>query len=451
MGGCGLAGRTVDDLLCLLRSGAVSSRALVEEVLDSIAADGSAYVHVAVARARADADASDRQRLMGAGLLPLSGVPISIKDLFDVAGEVTTAGSERLRSAEPAKADAVAVAKLRAAGAIIVGRTHMSEFAFSGLGANPHFPVCANPYDRGHVPGGSSSGAAVSVARGQAAIGLGTDTGGSVRIPASFCGLVGFKPTQARISRDGVFPLSPSLDSVGPIGNSVACCALVDQVLAGMEVVSLTLSPLRGMRLAIPQDLVLENMEASVALCFEQTASLLSEAGAEVETVRFPHFGQVPQLFSRGAIVNAEAFALHARLGLLNERDRYDPNVMARIEIGERMSVSDINHLFAVRRTMIAATNALSAGFDALILPTTPIVAPRFSDIADSKGFGRLNALALRNTSLFNFLDRCAVSIPMPTGSGLPAGLMIVGEHMRDSQLLSVAHVIETVLRGSSQ
>ena len=442
-----ISGRTIASLAADLASGAATSRALVEAALAAIATDGTAFTHLNAARARGEADALDRLRQAGRVLSPLHGVPVSVKDLFDIAGEATAAGSVLLREAVPALRDAPPVARLRQAGAVIVGRTHMSEFAFSGLGANPHSPPCTNPHDRTRVPGGSSSGAAVSVAQGAVAVGLGTDTGGSTRIPAAFCGVVGFKPTQARVTREGAFPLSETLDSIGPLANSVACCARVDGVIADAPVDAHPPLGVAGLRLGVPSELVLDGMDATVARAFERALKRLADAGAVVSRVSVPALARIPEINAKGGIVHAEAFAIHTRTGLFKQRERYDPNVAARIDIGARMTAADYIELLRARAAVTAEVARISVGLDALVFPTTPTVAPRFDEIAEAASFGRLNALALRNPGLVNFLDRCALSLPMHAAGELPSGLMLVGEHMGDGRLFAVGAAVERVVR----
>jgi aspartyl-tRNA(Asn)/glutamyl-tRNA(Gln) amidotransferase subunit A len=284
------------------------------------------------------------------------------------------------------------------------------------------------------------------VARGQCAAGLGTDTGGSVRIPAAFCGLTGFKPTQRRVSRDGTFPLSPSLDSIGPIANSVACCRTVDRLIADAPIDVHPPVAVRGLRLGVPKDLVLGEMDEHVARAFEAALRRLSEAGARVEELRIPEFARLPEINARGALANAEAYAVHRDAGLLAQRDRYDPNVITRIEIGGRMSDQDVKHIRDERAAMIRATDERAAGFDALLMPAVATVAPRFSDLAEPQAFAKANALALRNASLINFVDRCALSLPMQQEGALPSGLMVVGETMGDARLLAIGEAIECVL-----
>ena len=438
---------TIAQVAVRLRQG-LRSRALVEEALELIDTGGGAYVSVAAARARADAADSDRRLAAGAPRSLLEGVPVSVKDLFDVEGEVTAAGALALRGAPAARADAAAVAALRRAGAVVLGRTHMSAFAFTALGANPHLPPCPNPHDAARVPGGSSSGAAVSVALGQAFMGLGSDTGGSVRIPASFCGIVGFKPTQWRVPREGAFVLSPTQDSIGPLARSVECCAIVDAILADRPDAALPVPPLAGLRLALPREVMMDGLDAHVAARFDHALGQLRRAGVEITQVSFPHFSEAPELFSKGTLVNAEAFRHHRALGLLERREAYDPIILARIDMGGQMAEDDVGRIMRARQRMMAETSRLAAGHDAIVLPTTPNVAPRFADIADAAGFNRENGRALRNTSLFNFLDRCAISLPVDAGGGLPVGLMLVGETMEDRRLLAVAQAVEGGLAG---
>ncbi|MEQ1752589.1 MAG: amidase [Micropepsaceae bacterium] len=443
-----LNSRCIAEIARDLQSKSVSSAELVEASIASIERDPSAFTLVARDRARQDAAASDAMRSSGRSRSMLEGIPVSVKDLFDVEGEVTVAGSLALRNAHAAMRDAPVVARLKRAGAIMVGRTHMSEFAFTGLGDNPHLPHCGNPHDRERVCGGSSSGAAASVGRGQVAMGLGTDTGGSVRIPSSFCGLTGFKPTQSRVPCDGAFVLSKTQDSIGPITRSVLSCTIADKILAGSTVALPAASSIRGLKFAVPQTYVLDSLDPHVARSLDVWARRMSEAGASVESVAFPHFACLPELFARGTIVNAEAHAHHSKLGLLARRDLYDPMVLARIDIGGRMSRAEIDHLFNERARLIELTREIAVGFDALMLPTTPISAPRFDDLTDPVSFGRFNALALRNTSLINFLDCCAISLPMPVTEGLPAGLMLVGQNLQDQKLLSDALAVERVLNS---
>jgi aspartyl-tRNA(Asn)/glutamyl-tRNA(Gln) amidotransferase subunit A len=442
----GLAGRTFIEIAQAMTRGATTSRAVVDSALGAITDDPRAFCTVYAETARAAADACDDLRRSGVVLPPFAGVPVSIKDLFDVAGEPTPAGSVILRTAPPAPADAPVVARLRAAGLILIGRTQMSEFAFTGLGLNPHQPQPPNPRDPTRVPGGSSGGAAVSVALGQACGALGTDTGGSVRIPAAFCGLTALKPTQRRVTREGVFPLSPTQDSIGPIANSVRCCAILDAIIADAPRPDWPRVSLHGLRLGVPSNYLVDGLEPPVATAFEATLSALSRAGAALQTFRFAELDGLSAMNARGSISNAEAYALHRRLGLLEQGALYDPMVLSRVKAGAPMGAADYIDLLNARGAMISAADARTAGFDAVICPTTPIVPPRIADVADPERFARLNLMALRNTSAVNLLDRCAVSLPI----GDPAkgcGLAIVGETGGDARLLAIAEAVEAILR----
>ena len=430
-----------------------TSQALVEDALTriAIASGEGARVFMRTHResALAEARASDTLRAHGLVPSPLAGIPVSVKDLFDVAGDITRAGSKALADDAPANADATVIRRLRQAGAIIVGRTNMVEFAFSGLGLNPHYGTPKNPWDRttGRIPGGSSSGAAVSVSDGMAAMGLGTDTGGSVRIPAALCGLTGFKPTARRIPKDGTFPLSTSLDSIGPIATSVACCALVDSILAGDAPQVPQALPLKGLRLGVVQDYVLEGLDGAVADAFGKALAKLSQAGASVTDVRFEALQGMPQLNQKGGLVVAEAHAIHRELIARRKAD-YDPRVASRILRGADMSAADYIDLLAQRAAMIAQSARLAAPYDALLMPTVAMVAPAIAPLeADDQLYGKTNLALLRNPSVVNFLDACALSIPCHQPGQGPVGLMVVGQSGEDRRLLAVGLALESALR----
>ncbi len=438
-----------------LAAGRTTSRALVESALERIAdpagQGATVFTHVDAARARATADAHDRLRAAGTVLSPLAGVPVSVKDLFDVDGEVTRAGSTVLAGAPPAQADAVAVARLRHAGAVLIGRTNMSEFAFSGLGLNPHYGTPLSPYGRGkegdaRVAGGSSSGAAASVADGMAAVALGTDTGGSIRIPAAFCGLTGFKPTAARIPKAGAVPLSPTLDSFGPIGNSVACCALIDRLLAGLAPRVPAARHLEGVRLGVLTNYVTDDVEPEVAETIDVALRHLDAAGAIVSEVRFGALDQFPDI-NRYGFSPIEAYAWHREL-IARHRHDYDPRVLTRILRGEPARAVDYLDLIAARTAVLEAAEAtLWSRFDAVIAPTVPIVPPRVAPLAaDDAVFAQTNALVLRNPSAFNFLDACALSLPCHHHGAAPVGLMLAGAPFTDDALLAIGRGVEAVL-----
>ncbi len=430
-----------------------TSQALVEDALTRIAAPSGegarAFLRTHRESALAEAKASDVLRAHGIVPSPLAGIPVSVKDLFDVAGDITRAGSKALADSVPAKTDATVVRRLRQAGAVIIGRTNMVEFAFSGLGLNPHYGTPKNPWDRatGRIPGGSSSGAAVSVADGMAAIGLGTDTGGSVRIPAALCGLTGFKPTARRIPKDGIFPLSITLDSIGPIAHSVACCALADSILSGDAPQVPPALPLKGLRLGVVQDYVLEGLDSGVAEAFGKALARLSQAGANVTDVRFEALQELPQINRHGGVVGAEAYAIHREL-IARRRADYDPRVASRVLRGADVSAADYIEVLTRRAAMIADSARVAAPYDALLMPTVALVAPAIALLeADDQLYANTNGAILRNPGTVNFLDGCALSIPCHRSGEAPVGLMVVGQSGEDRRLLALGLAVEAALR----
>jgi len=442
-----------------LDAGRTTSRALVETALARIAADGGngggAFVFVDADRARREADAQDALRRVGVKLSPLAGLPVSIKDLFDVAGQRTRAGSRVLDDAPPAAVDAPAVARLRRAGAVLVGRTNMSEFAFSGLGLNPWYGTPRSPWrdadGAARVAGGSSSGAAASVANGMAAAGLGSDTGGSLRIPAAFCVLTGFKPTARRVPTDGAFPLSTTLDSIGAIAPRVACCALLDRVLAGLPATD-DAAPRRAaapdaLRIAVLDHYVTDDMDAPVARGWEAALARLARANVRLVRLRLPLLDALPSI-NRFGFSPIEAYATH-RARVAAGADRYDPRVLARIRVGETASAADYLDLLAARAAAIAQAHAALGDVDAFIMPTVPIVPPAIAALdADAAHFAKTNALVLRNPSVVNFLDGCAVSLPSAPRGDAPVGLTVAGLAGTDGRVLRVAAGLERVLAG---
>jgi aspartyl-tRNA(Asn)/glutamyl-tRNA(Gln) amidotransferase subunit A len=446
---------TLHDLAALLRSGRVSARELTETALDRCTdpqGEGArTCTRVYADSARAQADAADALRGAGLARSLIDGLPISIKDLFDVAGETTLAGSVALREAPPAQATAEVVRRLRAAGAVIVGRTNMTEFAYSGLGINPHYGTPRNPWDRatGRIPGGSSSGAAVSVSDGMAVAGIGTDTGGSVRIPAALCGLAGFKPTASRVPRDGVLPLSTSLDSVGPIARTLRCCAVMDAIMAGAAADGDAIpqpARLRGLRLAVPLTVAMDDIDEHVGRSFAAALRKLAEAGAAVEEIALPEFAQLASINAGGGLAAPEAWAWH-RGWVERVGERYDPRVLSRILRGAEMSASDYVEVLAARRAWCGAVARRIEPYDALVLPTVPIVAPAIeATAATDAAYASANALVLRNPTLINFLDGCAASIPCQEPGTAPAGLMIAGPAGSDRRILAIGMALEAVL-----
>jgi aspartyl-tRNA(Asn)/glutamyl-tRNA(Gln) amidotransferase subunit A len=345
----------------------------------------------------------------------------------------------------PAQHDAPIVARLRGAGAVLIGRTNMTEFAFSGVGINPHYGTPGNPADRRCIPGGSSSGAAVSVADAGAIVAIGTDTGGSVRIPAALCGIAGLKPTQKRISRAGATPLSTTLDSIGPLANSVACCAIADAVMADEEPVVPLPVGVGRLRLGVPQSFVLDDLAPEVATAFTDVCTTLSRAGARIADLPLTELSEYRAINVSGGFAPIEAFTWHRPL-LARRGSDYDPRVRTRIERSGGMTAVEYIELCAARADLIARVAALTADFDALLMPTVAITAPPIAAFARDEDYFRLNALILRNSSVINFLDRCAVTLPIQRTGDMPVGLMVVGEHGGDRHLLAVARGIEAAI-----
>ena len=437
---------TLASQLTSLAEARTTSLALVEAALADIVTKPAAYTDIFSDEARSAARASDQRRATGQRPRPLEGVPIPVKDLFDIAGLPTRAGTRVLEHAAAAATDATVVTRLKAAGAIIIGRTHMSPFAFSGIGLNPDGPQPVSPCDPERVPGGSSSGAGVTVGLGQVAVAIGSDTGGSVRIPAACCGVVGFKPTKARVACAGAAPLSPALDSIGPIANTVEDCRLVDAVIADAPLdPSPTLAPGR-LRLGVLADYVMDGVDDAVAADFSRAVSALSAAGAAIVEVRVPGLVRIPDIEARGGLINAQAHAVHRRQGWLDRADLYDPNVLARIQLGGQMSADDyLDALWGWSELAEQAGRAFKA-FDAVLWPTCPIPPPRLADVATPDDFARANAALLRNTRIVNLMDMCAISLPMHEPGALPTGLMITARRLHDASLLAVAAAIEQVL-----
>jgi aspartyl-tRNA(Asn)/glutamyl-tRNA(Gln) amidotransferase subunit A len=387
--------------------------------------------------ARAAADAADARTRAGVSLGPLDGALVSIKDLFDVAGEPTRAGSRILaEEARPAAADAAIVRRLRAGGAVIVAKTNMTEFAFSGIGANPHYGTPGNPRDRTRVPGGSSAGAPVSVADGMCDVAIGTDTGGSVRIPASLCGLVGFKPSKQRVPTDGAFPLSYTLDSVGPIAKSVADCAAADAVMAGEEILPLEPIALKGLRFGVAEGLPLERLDDTVAAGFALAVKRLDAAGVRISHETLPLFDDMGEVNAKGGISPYEACEIH-RDRMQRRADDIDPNVRARVARGCEITPEVFSGMVSERKRLVAAMDARLAPLDALLMPSTSIVAPTIAEVVDTKVFAARNAAVLRNTSIINFFDLCAITLPVQ--APLPVGLMLIARNDHDHRLLRIA------------
>lgn len=442
---------TLDHLSRELAGGRTTSRALAEACLARIEdpnGEGKrAFVHVDPAQVRKAADALDALRGAQAAPTRFAGIPIAVKDLFDVQGEPTRAGSKALADVAPATQDATVIARLRRAGFLIMGRNNMTEFAYSGLGINPHYGTPANPWQREtpRVPGGSSSGAGVTVADGMAHAALGTDTGGSCRIPAAFTGIVGYKPTARLMPQTGIVPLSTSLDAAGPLARSVRCCASLHALLADEDAFTIPELPLAGLRLAIPQTIALDDLDAEVAATFRRAVTRLSVGGAKIADARFECLGQVPQINAKGGLAAMESYAWHRAL-IAAKRDLYDPRVVSRMLKGADCSAADYVDTVNARKRFIADAEHALAPFDALLLPTVAIVPPRIADLAGDDAYARANVLSLRNTTLINVMDGCAISLPIHRPGEAPVGLMLACRGGDDHRLFALAAAVEQAL-----
>ena len=429
-----------------------TSIGLLEDAIAVAGSDahGPVFLRLFERSARAAAETADRLRAAAVPPAPLRGLAVSVKDLFDVAGQPTTAGSAVLAQAPPALRDCAAVARLRAAGAALVGHTNLTEFAFSGVGLNPHHGTPPNPMTltldaTPRIPGGSTSGGAVSVAVGAAWAALGSDTGGSIRIPAALQGLVGFKNTQRLTPLDGTVPLAPSLDTACAITRSVRDAVLLHEVLAARHV-ALQHRPLAQWRLAVPSRLMRDDVEPEVARTFEQALERLRLAGASLVDLPLAELDELSSLNAGGGLAAAESWAWH-RGRLARDGARYDPRVAGRIRRGEALSAADYIDLCAARRDWIGRVESAVAPFDALLSPTVPLRAPPIAALRDDDAaFFAANARLLRNPSVINFLDGCALSLPCHTRGDWPAGLMLWAPGGHDDTLLSVSLAVEAAL-----
>jgi aspartyl-tRNA(Asn)/glutamyl-tRNA(Gln) amidotransferase subunit A len=380
----------------------------------------------------------------------LHGLPISVKDLFDIAGQTTAAGSNVLAGAPVATRDCPAVARLKVAGGMVIGRTNMSEFAFSGVGVNPHFGTPANAASStaARIPGGSSSGAAVSVATGAAFMGLGSDTGGSIRIPAALNGIVGFKSTARLVPTEGALPLSTTMDTVCALTRSVRDAILAHEILATQRVTR-SYAPLASYRLAVVKPLMQDGLDGGVSAAWQRTLKHLRASGVQIEEIDLPELSDLASINATGGFSAAESYAWHHTL-LLQHADAYDPRVLARIRRGAGMTAREYIELTTARRQWINRMKQALSRFDAVLSPTVPIVAPLIADVAPGaardEAFFKVNALLLRNTSVVNMLDGCAISIPCHTDGELPVGLMIWAPAMADDTVLNIALQIEHAL-----
>lgn len=443
---------TLESVARALANGEITSVELTEFCLaraQDVEGEGSrVFTRLMTEQALASARASDTLRKAGLMRSEIDGVVLAVKDLFDIRGFTTRAGSVVLENAPVASRDAVIVDRLRQAGAVILGTTNMTEFAFSGLGMNPHYGTPRNPWDRqtGRIPGGSSSGSAVAVSDSMACAAIGTDTGGSVRIPAALCGLTGFKPTASRIDQSGTLPLSPSLDSIGPIANSVKCCMTLDAVMAGASGEAPQAAEMSSLVFGLPRQMFLDGVDAHVQKTFESACDRLRDAGASIIDLDLPELGELAGINHAGGFAAAESWAWHRKLLEQNE-ERYDPRVAVRIRRGAMQSASDFIDLQKARASWIARISARLSRIDAMIMPTVPTVAPAISALEhDEALYTSTNLLMLRNPSVINFMDGCALSLPCHKPDQAPVGLMLACTRHQDRRLLSIGLACESVL-----
>lgn len=458
--------KTITELVADLASGAITSRQLVDDAIGRIedpSGEGSrAFLSLDADKARAMADAYDADRAAGRTVPPFAGLPFAVKDLCDIEGQTSAAGSVVLSGEPPATSNAPALQRVVDAGFIPLGRTNMTEFAYSGLGLNSHFPAPASPWNRSerHIPGGSSSGTGVAVADGMAVAGLGTDTGGSCRIPAAFNNIVGYKPTARRVPLDGIVPLSLSLDSVGPLARSVTCCAIVDDLFAGGDGSDVPAAkPAAEVRIGALSDVVFDGIDGDIRRGYEDALERLRSAGIQVEQAPFPELAELGNINAKGGLAVAEAFHWHRHL-LASGADRYDQRVRNRIEPGADMSAAEYLDVLMARQAMIAIAAQRMAGFDCFVLPAVAVPPPTFASFEtgteeeQAEYYGDMNRLCLRNTAIGNFLDSCSISIPAKPGpivsaSEPPVGVMLMGAPMDDKSLLATALAVEAALSAT--
>ena len=450
----------INDVIAALNTNKITARQLVENCLAAIDdPDGEgqrAFISTYHDRARQQADMIDHARKQGWAVPKFAGIPLSVKDLFDEAGIVTKAGSIVLKDAAPASQDAIVVARLKAAGFIVIGRTNMTEFAFSGLGTNAHYGTPRSPFERdpknpkiGRVAGGSSSGSAVSISDQMAVATIGSDTGGSTRAPAAFCGIVGFKPTTDRMPGTGIFPLSTSFDAAGPMGTSVDCCAILDSLMAGKDGNTEPPFPVKNLRLAIPVGYLFDDLDDHVANCFTAAIEALSAAGAIIEEMPIAPIEAMRPSNNTKSIVAAEAYALHRDRLESEAVAKYDPYIAHRLAGGQDISATDYINMFAARKKVWADVHTMTRHFDALVLPTSPALPPALDTLDSIAAKTAINAHCLRNTSLSNYLDQPTITLPCHGAGTAPVGISLMGPRLHDRRLFAIAAGVEKILNAA--
>lgn len=432
-----------------LRDRKISALEMTDECLRRIEADNprlNAFILVMTDEARAQARDADAELAAGRDRGALHGVPISIKDIFDIHGTATTAAS-RVRDGHIAARDAAAVTHLRHAGAVLIGKTNLHEFAFGTTNEDSAFGPARNPFDPSRSPGGSSGGSAVSVATGMALASLGTDTGGSIRIPAAACGIIGLKPTLGELPTDGVVPLSTTMDHVGPLTRTVRDAWHMFEALQGHGAGRpLTPLPLAGLRLAVVRQYFCDLLDDDVRSAFDRAVEALTRAGARVDEALIPHASVTGPVYMH--ISFGDAAAYHARL-LDTVPERYTKPVRLRLEMARYVLGEDYVRALNGRTVLTREVDAALAGYDAILLPTLPIPAPTIGAATVQIGSEKVpvRLLTLRLTQLFNVTGHPALTLPCGSTSDLlPVGLQLVGARHHTELLLRVALAVESVL-----
>ena len=444
-----LAFAPIAELAPLIRRGELSPLELTEFYLERVERYDpalNAYLAVTAERARAQARAAEAQIAAGTYLGPLHGIPLAFKDLVDVAGLPTTGGSTLLRD-HIAAADATVARRLFAAGVVLLGKTQLVEFAFGGTGVNHHYGTPVNPWDAEthRLPGGSSSGSGVAVAAGLAPAALGSDTGGSVRIPASFCGLTGLKPTFGLLPNTGVLPLDPTLDSIGPLCRTAGDCALLFQAMAdpALCMVDHLEGEVAGLQLCFPHEYFWDDVDVEVETAVRAAASVFADLGVYADEISLDVLDELAQWRSGPSTTAVEAYLYHRR-NLEAHFDQFDPIVSARILDGREVLAADFLEQLRVRDELRRKARKALENVDFLVTPTTPFVAPALDEVDRDDVYFSINGLCLRNTIAVNLLGLCAVSLPCGfTDDGLPIGLQLIGHPRDEARLLRLAHAFE--------
>lgn len=452
-----IADRTAAGIALAYRSGETGPVELTECLLERIgkAKGDNVFIAVSAARARAEAKKAQGRYEVGAPLSPLDGVPIAWKDLFDVAGTPTTAGSKLFAGRAAKGADLPCVANAAAAGMVSVGKLNLSELAYSGLGLNPHYGTPVNPNDRKTLrsPGGSSSGCGAAVAARLVPCAIGSDTGGSVRIPAAFNGAVGFKTSTGRIDASGLFPLARSYDTIGPLARSVEDCILLDMALRGAVTTPIRRGDLAALTVIAPQNVVLDDAEEAVVENFERSLEALARAGVSVRRERVETLDEILEMNAKyGTLTAAEAYNEYRDAVDSDKVKMIDRRVVKRILDGKRMSANDLLSIQRGRGRLIPKFQA-QLGAALLVMPTTPITAPEVAPLeADDEIFHKINLRTLRNTMLGNILDLCGVALPNGRDAkGLPTSFLVSAGHGEDERLLGYALEIERVVQNAAR